>query len=100
MINSVKERAPFWAEKLPELPELLYDNLKHGKQLTQKVDHLYHGYRQIKRQHATGQFLFGIGATFIVCSSILFVNNNLLISAGIGGLGALAWLMSWFTYRK
>ncbi|GAM58584.1 ubiquinone biosynthesis monooxygenase ubiB [Vibrio ishigakensis] len=100
VINSVKERAPFWAEKLPELPELLYDNLKHGKQLTQKVDHLYHGYRQIKRQHATGQFLFGIGATFIVCSSILFVNNNLLISAGIGGLGALAWLMSWFTYRK
>lgn len=100
VINSVKERAPFWAEKLPELPELLYDNLKHGKQLTQKVDHLYHGYRQIKRQHATGQFLFGIGATFIVCSSVLFVNNNLLISAGIGGLGALAWLMSWFTYRK
>lgn len=100
VINSVKERAPFWAEKLPELPELLYDNLKHGKQLTHKVEHLYHGYRQIKRQHATGQFLFGIGATFIVCSSILFVNNNLLISAGIGGLGVIAWLMSWRTYRK
>ncbi|MCV5838173.1 ubiquinone biosynthesis regulatory protein kinase UbiB, partial [Escherichia coli] len=28
LVNSIKDRAPFWAEKLPELPELLYDSLK------------------------------------------------------------------------
>ncbi|WP_261816413.1 ubiquinone biosynthesis regulatory protein kinase UbiB [Vibrio gallicus] len=100
VINSIKERAPFWAEKLPELPELLYDNLKHGKQLTNKVDHLYQGYRQIKRQQATGQFLFGIGATFVVCSSLLFVYHHILVSAIMGGLGLVAWLFSWRSYRK
>ncbi|MGR5543141.1 ubiquinone biosynthesis regulatory protein kinase UbiB, partial [Vibrio campbellii] len=31
VVNAVKDRAPFWAEKLPELPELLYDSLKQGK---------------------------------------------------------------------
>ncbi|GAB7218947.1 ubiquinone biosynthesis regulatory protein kinase UbiB [Vibrio comitans] len=100
VINSLKDRAPFWAEKLPELPELLYDNLRHGKQLSIKVEHLYEGYRQTKRQHATGQFMFGIGATFIVCSSILYVSDNPLISSVVGGVGLLAWLLSWRTYRK
>lgn len=100
VINSVKERAPFWAEKLPELPELLYDNLKHGKQLSKKVEYIYEGYRQTKRQHATGQFLFGIGATFIVSSSILYTSDNFLISVLFGSVGLVAWLVSWRTYRK
>jgi ubiquinone biosynthesis protein len=100
VINSVKEKAPFWAEKLPELPELLYDNLKHGRQLSKKVEYIYQGYKQTKRQHATGQFLFGIGATFIVSSSILYTGDNFLISTLFGSIGFVAWLVSWRTYRK
>lgn len=37
-IRAVKERAPLWAEKLPELPELLYDSLKQGKAMNQRLD--------------------------------------------------------------
>ncbi|WP_394153826.1 ubiquinone biosynthesis regulatory protein kinase UbiB [Vibrio maritimus] len=100
VINGIKERAPFWAEKLPELPELLYDSLKQGKAMNQRMDSLYQGYRETKRQHGTGKFLFGVGATLIVCSAILLDSSyhQLSVASGVGGI--TFWLLSWRTYRR
>ncbi|WP_234494757.1 ubiquinone biosynthesis regulatory protein kinase UbiB [Vibrio maritimus] len=100
VINGIKERAPFWAEKLPELPELLYDSLKQGKAMNQRMDSLYQGYRETKRQHGTGKFLFGVGATLIVCSAILLDSpyHQLSVTSGVGGI--TFWLLSWRTYRR
>ncbi|WPC74049.1 ubiquinone biosynthesis regulatory protein kinase UbiB [Vibrio porteresiae] len=98
--HAFKERAPYWVEKLPELPELLYDSLKQGKVLNQRMDQLYQGYRDSKRQHATGKFLFGIGATLVVCSAILFTSHLEQVSLGSGIAGVLFWLLSWRTYRR
>ncbi len=100
VINAVKDRAPFWAEKLPELPELLYDSLRQGKMMNQRMDQLYQGYRESKRQQATGKFLFGVGATLVVCSAIL-VNTTfeqLSMASAIGGV--TFWLLSWRAYRR
>ncbi len=100
VINAVKERAPFWAEKLPELPELLYDSLRQGKVMNQRIDQLYQGYRDTKRQQATGKFLFGIGATLVVCSAILVTNDYEQLGVGSGAVGVLFWLFSWRAYRR
>ncbi|MCG9598958.1 ubiquinone biosynthesis regulatory protein kinase UbiB [Vibrio sp. Isolate25] len=100
VINAIKDRAPFWAEKLPELPELLYDSLRQGKMMNQRMDQLYQGYRTTKRQQATGKFLFGVGATLVVCSAIL-VNSpyeQLSMATAIGGV--TFWLLSWRAYRQ
>jgi ubiquinone biosynthesis protein len=100
VINAVKDRAPFWAEKLPELPELLYDSLRQGKMMNQRMDQLYQGYRSSKRQQATGKFLFGVGATLVVCSAIL-VNSTyeqLSMASALGGV--TFWLLSWRAYRQ
>ncbi|MCS0353289.1 ubiquinone biosynthesis regulatory protein kinase UbiB [Vibrio ordalii] len=99
-IRAVKERAPLWAEKLPELPELLYDSLKQGKAINQRLDQLYQGYRASKRQQATGKFLFGIGATLVVCSAILVTSayQPFAITSAIAGV--VFWLLSWSAYRR
>ncbi|WP_117235592.1 ubiquinone biosynthesis regulatory protein kinase UbiB [Vibrio maerlii] len=100
VINAVKEKAPFWAEKLPELPELLYDSLRQGKMMNQRVDQLYHGYRETKRQQATGKFLFGVGATLVVCSAILVSGPLHSYALTSGVVGVTFWLMSWRAYRR
>ncbi|SEG51595.1 ubiquinone biosynthesis regulatory protein kinase UbiB [Vibrio hangzhouensis] len=100
VINGIKERAPFWAEKLPELPELLYDSLKQGKAMNQRMDMLYQGYRATKRQQGTGKFLFGVGATLIVCSAILLEGPYQQLSVVSGVAGITFWLLSWRTYRR
>ena len=99
-LNSVKDRAPFWAEKLPELPELLYDSLKQGKLMNQRLESLFYGYRQTKRSIAFGNFLFGTGATFIICAAILIDRMEGHVSLGLGALGITLWLLSWRFYRK
>ncbi|MGF1698268.1 ubiquinone biosynthesis regulatory protein kinase UbiB [Vibrio lamellibrachiae] len=100
VINAVKDRAPFWAEKLPELPELLYDSLKQGNTLNQRMESFYQGYRQSKRQQATGRFLFGVGATLIVCSAILINSPYEQLSLASGLCGVTFWLLSWRAYRQ
>ncbi|MGP8308057.1 ubiquinone biosynthesis regulatory protein kinase UbiB [Vibrio sp. YIC-376] len=100
LVNAIKDRAPYWAEKLPELPELLYDSLRQGKAMNQRMDQLYHGYRQSKRQQATGKFLFGVGATLVVCSAILVDNAYEQLSFACGIAGVTFWLFSWRAYRR
>jgi ubiquinone biosynthesis protein len=100
VINAVKDRAPFWAEKLPELPELLYDSLRQGKAMNHRMDQLYQGYRESKRQQATGKFLFGVGATLVVCSAILVSSPYEQLSMGCGIAGVTFWLLSWRAYRR
>ena len=99
-INAVKDRAPFWAEKLPELPELLYDGLRQGKMMNQRIDRLYQGYCSSKKQQVTGKFLFGIGATLVICSAILLDSSHQLLSLGTAVSGVVFWLMSWLAYRR
>ncbi|MDE1233074.1 ubiquinone biosynthesis regulatory protein kinase UbiB [Vibrio aestuarianus] len=99
LINALKDRAPFWVEKLPELPELLYDSLRQAKAMNQRMDQFYQGYCDTKRQQATGKFLFGIGATLIVCSAILVNSIYQPLSLTVGLVGITFWLFSWRAYR-
>ncbi len=99
VIKSIKEKAPMWAEKLPELPELVYDSLKQGRVMSERLDKIYQGYRETKRQHGTAKFLFGVGATLIVCATILMTSGYDDFSLWSGSLGIISWLLSWRTYR-
>ncbi|HGS4649435.1 TPA: ubiquinone biosynthesis regulatory protein kinase UbiB [Vibrio cholerae] len=99
-LSALKERAPLWFEKMPELPELLYDSLKQGRNFNQRLDSLYQGYRQSKRQQGTGKFLFGVGATLVVCSAIWISNQLEPLAIGSATIGVLCWLLSWRAYRQ
>lgn len=100
VVNAIKEKAPFWAERLPELPELLYDSLKQGKAMNQKMEQLYSGYRATKQQHAKGTLLFGVGATMVICSAILLLSPYSTVAIGSGVAGVLCWLISWQIHSK
>jgi len=100
VIQSIRDKAPMWAEKLPELPELIYDSLKQSRLMSERLGDMYQGYKQAKRQHGSAKFLFGVGATLIVCSTILLTNGHSDLSYGSGTLGAFTWILSWRMYRR
>ncbi|WED26778.1 ubiquinone biosynthesis regulatory protein kinase UbiB [Vibrio sp. DW001] len=100
VVNAIKEKAPFWAERLPELPELLYDSLKQGKAMNHKMEQLYTGYRATKQQHAKGILTFGVGATLVVCSAILLLSPYQDIAIASAVTGVLCWLVSWRIHSK
>src|SRR5690606_37901682 len=51
VVRSVKENAPFWAEKLPEMPTLLYDYLKQQRPHAQQQQQLLMQLKQTQLRH-------------------------------------------------
>ncbi|SHF45082.1 ubiquinone biosynthesis regulatory protein kinase UbiB [Vibrio gazogenes] len=101
VLRSIREKAPFWVEKLPELPELVYESLKQGRVMNQRVNAMYQDYRQVKRDQARGKFFLGIGATALICSAVFLANGqepHLSISTAV--IGGMSWLISWMFYRR
>ncbi len=98
--NAVKEKAPFWAEKMPELPELIYDTLKQGRQTNLRMEKMYRDFMQVRKRQNKARFLLGVGATFMITSAILY-NDDVLFLAQLSGLSAvLSWFLAWRAFSK
>ncbi|HDL8652330.1 TPA: ubiquinone biosynthesis regulatory protein kinase UbiB [Yersinia enterocolitica] len=95
VIRALKEKAPFWAEKFPELPELVYDSLQQHKLLQQSVDKLTTQMQSQQQRQGQSRYLFGVGATLLVSGTILFLANAVEISIGFIVAGVLAWFIGW-----
>ncbi|PSW03450.1 ubiquinone biosynthesis regulatory protein kinase UbiB [Photobacterium lipolyticum] len=100
VVEAVKSKAPFWAEKLPEIPELLYDSLRQGKAMNQRIDKLYDNFMESRRYQGLARFYLGIGATLVVCSAILFSNHIETFPAVSAVTGVTFWLLGWRACRK
>ncbi|PRD13067.1 ubiquinone biosynthesis regulatory protein kinase UbiB [Pantoea coffeiphila] len=97
IVRALKEKAPFWAEKLPELPELFYDSLRQHKHLQHSVDRLVSELKDEKAKQHQSRYLFGVGATLLLSGTaiLLFRPDWDLLSAGSVAGGIVAWLLGW-----
>jgi ubiquinone biosynthesis protein len=97
IIRAVKEKAPFWAEKLPELPELFYDSMRQHKLLRHSVDKLVGDMNAQRVRHHQARYLFGVGATLLLSGTAVLLTRPdwdffpaVLMAAGI-----VSWLIGW-----
>ncbi|AUX95131.1 ubiquinone biosynthesis regulatory protein kinase UbiB [Mixta gaviniae] len=97
IIRSVKEKAPFWAERLPELPDLFYDSMRQHKRLQLSVDRLANELSEQRERQHQSRYLFGIGAALLLSGTALLITRpdleatpTIMIVAGF-----CAWLVGW-----
>lgn len=76
VVRSVKENAPFWAEKLPEMPTLLYDYLKHQQPHAQAQQQLLVELRQAQKLQTRQTWWATITGGLIISTTLLFVANQ------------------------
>jgi ubiquinone biosynthesis protein len=95
VLRALKEKAPFWAEKFPELPELVYDSLQQHKLLQQSVDKLTMQMQGQQQRQGQSRYLFGVGATLLVSGTILSLADATEVSTGFIVAGVLAWFIGW-----
>lgn len=70
MVDKVQSNLPFWSEKLPEIPELVFDSLKQMKRLPEKQQ-LWHEEQLFQHRENTKSIIYAIaGAVFITCAAI------------------------------
>ncbi len=97
IVRALKEKAPYWAEKLPELPELFYDSLKQHKHLQRSVDKLAGDLKGERVRQHQSRYLFGIGATLLLSGTAILLTRpewDMLSAAMIAG-GIVGWLIGW-----
>lgn len=95
VINAVKEKAPFWAEKLPELPELVYDALRQAKLQQRQVQGIYNQFSQQNKSQGKGRFLLAIGASMLLASTLLLGMEKTEWAMSGLVLTLVVWLLGW-----
>lgn len=97
LVRAFKENAPFWVEKMPQLPELVYDSLRQGKQLQQSVDKIAQDIQTHRARQGQSRYLLGIGATLILSGTLLLINKPEWewYPAWLMAGGIVAWLSGW-----
>lgn len=97
IFRALKEKAPFWAEKLPDLPELIYDGFKQHKALQKSVDKLAVEFKEQRIKQGQSRFLFGIGATLLLCGTFLLAQGHGISSfpAWLMAAGVISWIIGW-----
>lgn len=93
--DAIKEKAPFWAEKLPEMPDLIYDTLTQLQRQQHMVQGLYHQQHKQHRRHAQAHYLLGTGAAVMIGSTLILSAHQTVAICGYVFSG-LCWLNGWF----
>ncbi|QLE84070.1 ubiquinone biosynthesis regulatory protein kinase UbiB [Shewanella sp. Scap07] len=101
MANKIKKELPYWADKLPEMPELIYDNLKVGKNFVNSQNQMLDRYLKQQQKAHKSNFLLLTSAVLVICATILFSQQvTLVASYGAGGLGVVLWILGWRSRPK
>lgn len=97
-IRRVRENLPFWSEKLPEIPGLLYDVLVETRRereeahFTKITPQVYPKPKRLMRD----AFLFGVGLSFLISGAILLFQHfpNFYLTYTLAGIGLLSLLLA------
>ena len=94
----VRENIPYWSEKLPEIPGLIYDVLNETRQQQNELRASSWSQAEKKisqKRLMKGSFWFGVGLAFLISGAILlFQLTNPILGWSLGGLGVVALFFS------
>ncbi len=97
VFKKVKNNFPFWAEKLPEMPELLFDSLTTMKRLPATQEDLIHDLKHQQKRLAGG-IVYGLSATTLTLISVM--TWGLSVHPYLNLAGVIVSLVMWWQALK
>ncbi|MGL4205200.1 MAG: ubiquinone biosynthesis regulatory protein kinase UbiB [Aeromonadaceae bacterium] len=97
--RSLQENAPFWLEKLPQLPDLLYDALQQAQRQQHQLEQLARTFRQQSHRQGEARFLLGMGAALLLGGALLLDGPHMTAGGSAIIMALLCWLRGWFKMR-
>ncbi len=96
LYQAVKNNAPFWAEKMPELPTLIYDNLKRSQKeqgIWQQNQIRLLRNQQLQQRSSFWQLL---GSASAICGTLLYIDSQMSWPCVIAvSISAICWINAW-----
>lgn len=100
MFNKVKDALPFWSEKLPEMPDLLYDTLKQLKQIPFQQEQQHLAILEMQANIQKARMYGKVAITFSIAASVLYVfGPHWVLASGSALIAALSWYLSFKRLR-
>ncbi|MFT5806103.1 MAG: ubiquinone biosynthesis protein [Moritella dasanensis] len=102
VFSAVKQRAPFWAEKLPELPELVFDTLTKATKQQAKLDKLFtqaEQFTQNQAQSDKGRYLLSVGGVIMICAAIVYNPDSTSLALTLASIGFGITVLGWFKLK-
>lgn len=100
MYNKVYSNFPYWTEKMPEVPDLLYDSLKQIKMLPEKQRKWFERQEVVERQSRKTLFYTLVGSTFCIGGLILPLYQVHVVYAVVTvGIGFGCWSKAFLTRK-
>ncbi|MFT7682687.1 MAG: ubiquinone biosynthesis protein [Moritella dasanensis] len=102
VFSAVKQRAPFWAEKLPELPELVFDTLTKATKQQAKLDKLFtqaEQFTQNQAQSGKGRYLLSVGGVIMLCAAIVYNPDSASLALTLASIGFGVTVLGWFKLK-
>ncbi len=94
VFTKIKENLPFWNEKLPEIPDLIYDYLKSAKESQQQQFQLMTQLTQQQNNNNQRLIYSVLAAGALIGSAILFGQNQMIFAGSGLTLSALFTLLA------
>ncbi|MGQ4277175.1 ubiquinone biosynthesis regulatory protein kinase UbiB [Pseudidiomarina sp. E22-M8] len=96
VLRSVQEQAPYWAEKMPEMPTLLYDYLSTQKHQIEQQQAATQALVKSQRQFAWRLWWGMASAALLVSTTLLWISGQpVWLTSVTGVLTVVSIAMSW-----
>ncbi|KKO44000.1 hypothetical protein VT06_17330 [Arsukibacterium sp. MJ3] len=96
LVRNVREQAPFWAEKLPEMPGLLYDTLQEVRRGSHTQKEWAEKFIEHQRKAAISRWWSLLAASLTVSAAMLVYASDIVLWPVVAGFAAaFSWLQAW-----
>ncbi|WMY95099.1 MAG: ubiquinone biosynthesis regulatory protein kinase UbiB [Arsenophonus sp.] len=101
IINSFKKQTPnFYTNKIPEIPQLLYKVLNQHRYLQDNFENYHFQFRKQNNKKIEKYYLFSIGATSLLCGTILKIFNFKISAVILIFFSILSWSIGLYKIQK
>jgi ubiquinone biosynthesis protein len=100
LLKQLQDNLPFWSEKLPEMPDLLYDTLHQIKQFPLELQQQHSANLALQLNIQKARMCGKVAITFSIAAAVLYVyEQHLALSIGSASIALLAWYSSFKRLR-
>ncbi|MDX1705402.1 ubiquinone biosynthesis regulatory protein kinase UbiB [Pseudidiomarina sp.] len=101
VVRAMKENAPYWAEKLPEMPILLHDYLSSQKQQQDFQRQAFVQFEADQQRLQRGIWWGFISGALLISTTLLWIDEQpWWLVAGSGGATLISGAVSWYRSRR
>ena len=95
LLNNIKLKAPFWLEKLPDIPELVYHNLAQSKQIQQQQQLLMQRFNDQQQKNNKNQVVTSLAITLSIITALFYLQSEGRFNLYFALPAVISWVIAW-----